>query len=102
MKNLRNKFWGLVILMVLTTFGSYAQSLVVRVRPPRPKVVVTRPPRPSVAHVWVDEDWRPAGRTYEYHGGYWAAPPRPHARWVPGHWAHHSRTGWVWKPGYWH
>ncbi len=61
---------------------------------------VVRPMRPSPAHVWVREEWVPRGGTYVWHGGYWAAPPRPHAFWVDGHWRH-TFHGWVWVRGYW-
>lgn len=77
-------------------------QIVVRARLGRPvrKVVVRRPPPPSPRHVWVEEDWVPKGRTYVWHGGYWAAPPRPGAVWVAGKWVH-RRNGYIWIKGYW-
>ena len=92
-------------LLALSIFtASVAEShaqIIVPVRPPRPRVVVTnRPVAPSPRHVWVEEDWVPEGRGYRWHGGYWAEPPRARAAWVPGHWAN-RRRGWVWIPGHW-
>lgn len=87
-------------IMSVAASQSYAQ-LVVRVRPHHARVVVhTRPVRPSANHVWVEEEWVPQGRTYVWHGGYWAAPPRPGAVYVPGHWRHTWR-GDTWVPGHW-
>ncbi len=79
--------------------NSKAQEIVVRARLHRP-VIAERPPAPSPRHVWIDEEWAPSGGTYVFKGGYWAEPPRRHARWVPGHWNHFPR-GWVWRPGHW-
>ena len=94
-----SKLGIMLLLMAISAQESRAQ-IVVRVRPPRPAVVVTRPPAPSPRHVWVEEDWRPHGRSYQWHGGYWAAPPRDRAMWVPGHWGH-RRGGEQWIPGHW-
>lgn len=94
------KTGALLLAMCAGYFSSEAQ-ITVRVRPPRPNVVVTnRPPAPSPRHVWVDEDWRVRGRNYQWHGGYWKRAPRAHAQWVPGHWSH-RRGGEVWIPGHW-
>jgi hypothetical protein len=94
---------GLMVAAALAATVSVSDAqIVVRARLGRPvnRVVVHRPPPPSPRHVWVEEDWVPRGRTYAWHGGYWAAPPRPRAIWVPGHWdrRHH---GYVWIGGYW-
>lgn len=78
---------------------SNAQSYV-KIRPARPTVVVKRPVAPSKAHIWVDEDWALQGNSYVWHGGYWAAPPRPKAVYVPGHWVR-SKRGHVWIAGHW-
>lgn len=93
------KIGALMLIMGLSTYDSQAQ-IIVRVRPPRPRVVAPRPPMPGPGRVWVEEDWRPRGRTYEWHGGYWTAPPRAGARWIPGHWAR-RRGGEVWIGGHW-
>ncbi|OJW82578.1 MAG: hypothetical protein BGO69_05670 [Bacteroidetes bacterium 46-16] len=100
MKQLRKN--ALILLLLLgTSAGSLYAQVYVRVRPPRPHVTVSvRPAAPSPRHVWIEEDWSPAGREYRWHGGYWAEPPRPRAVWVPGHWRH-ARRGWVWRPGHW-
>lgn len=76
-------------------------QIIVRARIGRPvHRVVVRPPAPSPRHVWVEEDYVPQGRTYVWHGGYWAAPPRPGVVWVPGHWARRGH-GWIWVAGFW-
>ena len=91
----------LLLLLIGLSTAELSAQIVVRVRPPRPRVVVTaRPPAPSPRHVWIDEDWEPAGAEYRWHGGYWAEPPRPHARWVAGSWKH-SPHGYVWVAGRW-
>lgn len=98
------KLLGLCFAVALVVSAAVTESkaqIIVRVRPPRPAVVVTaRPPAPGPGHVWVEEDWVGRGDRYEWHGGYWAAPPHPGYRWVPGHWVS-RRRGWVWIPGHW-
>jgi len=90
----------LLFLLGISAVQASAQ-IVVRVRPPRPHIVVTsRPVAPSPRHVWIDEDWEPNGAEYRWHGGYWAEPPRPRAMWVPGHWRHAHR-GYIWIGGHW-
>lgn len=94
---------SLVAAVALTAAVNVSQAqIVVRARLGRPArtVVVNRPPAPGPRAVWVEEDWRPAGRTYAWRGGYWATPPRARATWVPGHWANRPR-GYVWVPGRW-
>ena len=97
------------ILMIVFALSAFAVSessaqigIYVGVRPPRPHgVVIVRPPRPSPRHVWVAEEWTPAGGNYAYHAGYWAVPPRPNAVWVAGYWRHERHRGYVWIPGHW-
>ena len=94
----------LMVLLIASVFSlenSQAQQIVVRVRPRRPGVeIIRRPHRPSPRHVWVDEEWTPAGTRYVYHRGYWALPPHPGTIWIAGHWDHRGR-GYVWVPGHW-
>jgi len=105
MKKISRILFLLMAVSLFTVSQSNAQiaaGVYVHVRPPRPHgVVVVRPPRPSRAHVWVSEEWTPAGGTYVYHRGYWAVPPRPRAIWVPGHWRHTWHRGYIWIPGHW-
>ena len=86
----------------LTLSAAAAEAQVyVRIGPPPPvrEVVPVRP----VGHPnWV---WQPGyhrwdGGRYVWVPGAYAAPPRPHARWVPGHWAR-RRSGWYWIDGHW-
>jgi len=94
------------ILMVLSiasmfSFQNSQAQVVVRVRPRRPGMeIIRRPHRPSPRHVWVDEEWTPAGPRYVYHRGYWALPPRPGTIWIAGHWDRRG-SGYVWVPGHW-
>jgi hypothetical protein len=100
MRQLRKNAVLLLLLLGLSAAEASAQ-IVVRVRPPRPHVVITaRPVAPSPRHVWIDEDWEPNGTEYRWHGGYWIEPPRPRAVWVPGHWRH-NRHGYIWIRGHW-
>lgn len=89
-----------VAFMISASVTESTAQIIVKVRPPRPTVVVTRPPAPGPGHVWIEEDWVGRGRDYEWHGGYWAAPPQRGYVWVPGRWTH-SRRGYVWVPGRW-
>ncbi|MFP5039427.1 hypothetical protein [Parasediminibacterium sp. JCM 36343] len=93
------KMFIAVMLMAFAGPRSYAQ-IIVNIRPERPRVVVARPVAPSPRHVWVEEEWVPQGGTYVFHGGYWSAPIRPGAMYIPGHWKN-TRHGWVWRPGHW-
>jgi hypothetical protein len=94
------KTLGLFLILALVVTNSYSQ-FVVRVRPVRPaRVIVRRPPPPSAAHIWVDEDWVAQNGAYVWHGGYYVAPPRHGAVYVPGHWRN-TRRGSVWIPGRW-
>lgn len=104
-------------LLLYSTADSSAQ-IIVNIRPARPAVVINRPAMPAPGYVWVEEDWQPRNNDYVWHGGYWSAPPRPHAIWVPGYWEErhiakgHGRGkghgkgkgrghGYVWVPGHW-
>ncbi len=99
MKNLiKAAFLTMLLSMVMITVD--AQQIFVNIRPSRPAMVVHRPPAPARGHVWVEEDWVPQGGSYVWHGGYWAAPPRPGAVYIAGHW-NHSRKGHVWIAGSW-
>lgn len=93
---------ALIILGMVSLAASTTKAqIVVRVRPERPhEVVVRRPAPPSPRHIWVQEEWVPQGGRYVWHGGYWAAPPRPGAVYVPGHWRD-TRRGSVWVTGFW-
>ncbi len=101
------KISKILFLAMAVSFFAVSQSnaqvgIYVHVRPPRPHgVVVVRPARPSRAHVWVAEEWTPAGGSYAYHAGYWAVPPRPGAVWIAGHWHHERHRGDIWIPGHW-
>jgi hypothetical protein len=101
MKKITRVLMLLTVVAFFAVSDSNAQQIVVRVRPNRPgPVVVRRPLRPSPRHVWVAEEWTPAGGTYVYHAGYWAIPPHPGAVWVAGSWSH-GRKGYGWRPGRW-
>jgi hypothetical protein len=93
----------LVLLLVVSLFAvakSNAQEIVIHERMHYGGPVIVRPVRPGPHHVWVAEEWVPEGGRYVFHGGYWAAPPRPGAFYVRGHWVHRP-GGWVWIRGYW-
>jgi hypothetical protein len=101
MKKIANVLMLISAISLFAVATSQAQSIVVRVRPPRPTTyAATRPHRPSPRHVWVAEEWTPQGGSYAYHAGYWAMPPRPHAIWIAGSWRHSAR-GYIWVPGHW-
>ena len=88
------------IIALAATLPAHAQ-IVVRVGPP-PPVVETVPPPPGEHPGWA---WRPGyhrwdGERYVWVPGEYAAPPRPHAHWVPGHWDN-RHGGYVWREGHW-
>src|SRR3569833_491079 len=97
MKNIRLFLVATFMLLVMGAYNSSAQ-IYVRVRPDRPHY--ERVARPGPRHVRVDEEWEPRGGTYNFTGGHWVEPPRPHARWVAGRWRH-SHHGYVWVSGRW-
>jgi hypothetical protein len=105
MKTISKVFFVLTAVSLFAVSDINAQvraGIYVGVRPARPReVVVVRPPRPSRAHVWVAEEWTPAGNSYAYHAGYWAVAPHPGAVWIAGHWRHEWHRGYVWIPGHW-
>lgn len=101
MKKMIKIFMLLSVVLLFALENSRAQQVVVRVPQRRPGVVVIRRPhRPSPRHVWVDDEWTPAGTRYVYHRGYWALPPHPGTVWIAGHWDRRGR-GYVWIPGHW-
>jgi hypothetical protein len=71
----------------------------VRVGPPAPVVEHYGPP-PHPGYVWIAGYHRWDGARYVWVPGYYAAPPRPRAVWVPHHWVH-RRGGWVLVEGHW-
>ena len=85
------------------TCGLASQSanaqVVIRVGPP-PPVVEHYGPRPHPGYVWVGGYHRWDGGRYNWTPGYWAAPPRPRAVWVPGRYDH-RRDGYVFREGHW-
>jgi hypothetical protein len=84
--------------LIGTSQFSYAQTRVyVKVKPTA--TVVARPAAPHTGYVWVDDEWRPNGTTYERAEGHWVAPRAGYV-WVPGHWANEAR-GYYWVPGHW-
>lgn len=116
-----NKSLILAAGLILFSVADSVAQIVVNIRPSRPTVVINRPAMPAPGYVWVEEDWQPSGNNYAWHGGYWAAPPRPQAVWVPGYWEErhaakghgwgkrgkgHAKGrgrghGYVWVPGHW-
>ncbi|RYE22621.1 MAG: hypothetical protein EOP51_12775 [Sphingobacteriales bacterium] len=114
-----NKSLLVAAALLLCTAAESNAQIYVNIRPARPTVVINRPAMPAPGYVWVEEDWAPRGNEYAWHGGYWAAPPRARAIWVPGYWEErhggghgrgHGRGhykargrghGYVWVPGRW-
>lgn len=88
-------FLGAILFTV--SFSASAQ-IYVRIRPTF--TVVPPPPRPSSMHIWVNEDWQPAGRSYRYSGGHWEAPPQRGYYRSQGYWKR-TRHGQVWVQGKW-
>ncbi len=100
MKKITRVFALLIVATFFAAAQSKAQEIIVRERPIHRGPVIVRPVAPSPRHVWVAEEWTPAGSAYTYRAGYWALPPRPRAVWIAGHWGHRP-GGYAWIPGHW-
>jgi hypothetical protein len=88
-------------LCLLISSAVRAQLLVeVTERPQRPQHTNPRPKAPEPGAIWIDEDWRPKGGSYEWNGGYYVIPPFAGAEWKGGKWDR-RRRGDVWVPGHW-
>ncbi len=87
------------LLCIVMAQTSQAQHFYVKVQPAAP--VIVRPVAPSPRHVWVEHEWVWRNGAYVHVPGYWAEPPRRHARWIPGHWKHSRGYGYYWVPGHW-
>ncbi|MBI3883578.1 MAG: YXWGXW repeat-containing protein [Sphingobacteriales bacterium] len=92
------KFLTAIIIVLSLCFTASAQRIFVKVRPVAP--VIVRPVAPSPRHVWVEGEWVPRNRRYEYSNGYWAEPS-PGKIWVEGHWKQGKHGNWRWIPGHW-
>src|SRR4051794_19628742 len=99
MKKAMIKMLFVFMLVTGTVISTYAQHFYVKVRPAA-TVAVRRPPAPHKGYVWVSGDYTWTNNAYAWKEGYWAAPPKPRAVWVPGHWAH-EKGGYYWVPGHW-
>jgi len=88
-------------LCLFLSAAARAQLLIeVSERPQRPMHTNPRPNAPAPGAIWIDEDWRPKGKTYEWNGGYYIIPPFAGAVWKGGRWDTRKR-GDVWVPGHW-
>ncbi len=97
MKKLRSALVMLGLFLFIG-YSSNAQELIIKARPPMPRI--ERPAPPSPRHVWVGEEWEPRGGTYVFAGGHWVEPPRPGVVWIPDHWKRRPH-GEVWIRGHW-
>jgi hypothetical protein len=100
MKSILRKVLLVGLLFTGLTSAGNAQRFCVRVRPAVP--VVVRPAYRPAGAVWISGDyvWGGVNAGYVWHPGYYAAPPRPRAVWMPGLWVR-ERTGYYWRPGHW-
>lgn len=89
---------ALLVAGVGATAGAAAAQVYVHVGPPRP--VYERRPVARPGYVWQAGYHRWDGNRYVWVPGAYAAPPRPHARWVAGRWVHGPR-GYYWREGAW-
>ena len=98
MKNRSLKFLSLFVALFGMSFAGKAQ-IYVTVHPVAP--IFVRPTQPSHAHVWINDEWEPEGKSYRYSGHHWDAPPHEGDRYNNGHWRHHGHDGDVWVHGSW-
>jgi hypothetical protein len=89
-----------VSLMILTATGANSQ-VIIKIKPPIPRVRMIMPPRPSLRHIWIDGYWRWNHRLgkYVWVNGYWIIPRRGLA-WVPGFWMD-VPGGYRWNAPHW-
>lgn len=92
---------AIAFITVVFSANTGHSQVVVKVRPPRPKVVVKKPARPGPKFVWIDGHWRWNRKQHKYVwvAGHWTQPKRGH-KWIPGHWAS-VPGGHKWIPGHW-
>jgi hypothetical protein len=100
MKTIKALLLGALVMgaMLIPEQSKAHTRVVVKVRPPAPRVVVRPVPR-HPGHVWVSGHWRWHRGRFVWVKGRWVRP-RPGYVWVDGHWRH-TRRGWVWVPGRW-
>jgi len=87
------------MVMVSAAAPSFAEEVIVKVRPPALRAEVI-PPSPGVDFIWRPGYWRWGGTEHVWVGGEWMRRPRPGAEWVAGHWGERG-GGWVWVEGHW-
>jgi hypothetical protein len=91
---------ALLLALSLAPVGAMAEvRAVVRVGPPAP-VVEHYGRAPHRGNVWIAGYYRWNAGRYVWVPGYWTAPPRPHAVWIPHRWVH-RHGGWVLVGGRW-
>ena len=94
--------FGMVVLFSLIGNFTATSQIVVKVIPPKPKVIVPHPAKANPGHVWIDGHWKWSKKEnkYVWVKGHWVKPDRPGSVWVPGHWAD-TPKGHKWVPGHW-
>jgi hypothetical protein len=90
----------LIIALLLSYAASANASLVVKIKPVRPKLVVVKPAKPGKNYVWISGHWVKKNKKYVWSQGRWVKT-RPGKVWVAGHWKS-LKGGWVWIPGHWY
>jgi hypothetical protein len=85
------------LLLVGTSFVSYAPAAVWVHGPPPPPLVRHAPAIHHPGHAWVPGYWHPAGPRWAWRAGYWTRPPYPHAYWVPPHYFGHRYYNGYWR-----
>ena len=93
---------GLVVSFFFAKSFTAVSQVVVKVIPPKPKVIVPHPAKPNPGHVWIAGHWKWSKKENKYIWvkGHWEKPIRPGAVWIPGHWID-TPDGHKWVPGHW-
>ncbi|HIE15883.1 MAG TPA: hypothetical protein EYP69_03050 [Bacteroidales bacterium] len=94
--------FGLSTMFLLAGNLTISSQIVVKVIPPKPKVILPHPAKQKHGHVWIDGHWKwsKKNQKYVWVKGHWEKPPRPGSIWVPGHWVD-TQGGYKWVPGHW-
>ena len=85
--------------LILPTL-SQAQVLI-KIKPPVPKVVLIKPNPPKSNYIWISGHWNWNKKKHQYvwQEGQWVKPKKGKV-WVPGHYKN-IRGGYTWIPGHW-
>ena len=93
-----SKFLILLLAISLFVIADSKAQIYVKKIPVAPKY--KQPKKLTENHVWVTDEWLPAGKKYHYMKGHWEIRPTDKAVWIDGYWRKEAK-GYVRVPGHW-